>query len=214
MRKAKDLVGETFGSLTVIKEVEKYIHPSGSTTRMWECKCSCNEGTVKNYRADSLKTGKSLSCGCIRKSYPLTHGMTGTLEFNIWRGMKYRCNNSNFSGYKYYGGKGIKVCERWEESFENFYQDMGKIPSENHSIERIKSNEDYTPENCKWATKLEQGRNTSFNHNIEYKGEIKCLSEWAEFLDMKYSTLSNRIQRGWTVERAFTSPINTKHRKL
>ena len=129
-----------------------------------------------------------------RKLYPR--------EESSWRNMKSRCNNPNATGYKHYGGKGIKVCSRWDDDFYSFLKDMGPRPI-GKSIDRIDVNKDYTPENCKWADATEQARNTSSNNFIEYDGEILCLQEWSERLGIKSNTILTRIRRGWSIEEAF-----------
>lgn len=115
--------------------------------------------------------------------------------------MRQRCQNPNDRTYKNYGGRGITVCDRWLESFENFYADMGPKPSPKHSIERKDNDGPYSPENCRWATRVEQGRNRRNNRRVTIGGETKCLSEWAVVAGVCYATMLSRTRRGWLGER-------------
>lgn len=121
--------------------------------------------------------------------------------------MKTRCYNINSTQFSYYGGRGIKVCDRWLESFENFYEDMGDKPSKNHSIDRIDSEKDYSPENCRWVDNKTQIRNRRNTKMINYKGIVKPLSQFCEELTLPYNIIYTRIYKGWSVEKAFTTPI-------
>lgn len=119
--------------------------------------------------------------------------------------MKSRCQKKNFKQYKDYGGRGISVSEKWMK-FENFLNDMGEQPK-GMSLERIDNNKGYSSENCKWATEYEQKRNTRRNHWIEFRGEKKCLADWATEIGIKSNTLINRLYRGhWPIEKALTTP--------
>jgi hypothetical protein len=122
-------------------------------------------------------------------------------EESSYRNMMSRCYNSNATGYEYYGGKGVKVCEEWKQSFNNFYQDMGIRP-ENTSLDRIDVNGDYSKENCRWASPIEQARNTTYNNYIDFDGKTLCIEEWANIVNMKANTILYRLRRGWPVEEA------------
>lgn len=139
----------------------------------------------------------------------ILHRMSHTRIHNIWIGMHTRCNNPNHDNYSSYGGRGIKVCSRWDD-FLNFFKDMGDCP-ENATLERIDLNGNYCPENCRWASKKEQARNRRSNRIIEWNGEKKCLAQWAEDLHLPYKTLFRRITGGWTTKAAFTTPVR-KHK--
>lgn len=150
--KTTDLVGKRFGSLTAIKFYGFYMD-----NWSWLCKCDCSKDIIVHRK--KLKSGDAKSCGCMKQKtckFP---------EYKSWDGMKDRCRNKNSKDYPGYGGRGIKICERWEKSFKNFYSDMGKRPTPQHTIERRNNNGDYEPLNCYWATKTEQRRNTRIPKN-------------------------------------------------
>lgn len=133
-----------------------------------------------------------------------THFKTNTPEYRIWRGMKSRCYNSNERAYPRYGGRGIKICDRWMDSFENFLSDMGERPSKDYSIDRICNDGDYSPENCRWATRKEQASNYSRNVLVEYKGETKTLKDWCDQFGLNYGTTRARLKiYEYTPEEAF-----------
>ena len=157
MSKPLNLVGEKFGRLTVIERCGS----NAIGRSLWACACDCGKKTsVAGY---ALKSGNTSSCGCFHKDQlrdrVKTHGGYKSPEFSSWINMRTRCNNPKSTWFIHYGGRGIKVCERWEISFENFIADMGKKPSAQHSIERVNNNGNYEPSNCVWATKKEQARN-------------------------------------------------------
>jgi len=161
--------------------------------------CDCGNEHIATI--DSVKRELTKSCGCFYH-----HGMVGTPEYKSWAGMIQRCTNAKDKRYTEYGGRGISVCDEWI-SFKAFYSSMGDKPGENYSIDRIDNNGNYEPGNCRWATKTQQSRNTRSNVIIKYNGETKCLKEWSETLGLGYKALWYRINCGWTVERAFTTPI-------
>jgi hypothetical protein len=125
-------------------------------------------------------------------------------ERSVWRGMKSRCFNPNEKSYKNYGGRGVTVCERWED-FNNFYEDMGPRPSDKHSIDRIDNDGDYCLENCRWATRVEQNRNCRSNRLWVYQGKKQTISMWAEDTGLSYDTLYRRWTLGWEIERILTT---------
>lgn len=133
-------------------------------------------------------------------------------EYAAWAGIKQRCLNKKNRFYKNYGGRGITVCARWLNSFDNFCADMGPRPSPKHSIERVNNDLGYSPENCKWATKFEQTRNTRRNVILEYNGESKCLTDWALSVGIKDATLDCRIKRGESLPYALR-PVDPSWRR-
>lgn len=172
---------------------------------LWKCICDC--GGVTFTSSSSLTKGNTKSCGCLRselltKTYT-KHGMTSSRVYQIWLGMRKRCNNEKSSRYKFYGAKGIKVCERWNASFDNFLEDMGE-PKEGQSIDRINVYGNYEPNNCRWASSAEQHRNTSKTRNITFNGSTLCLKDWADKLGISCATLAYRLDN-WTLEKAFTA---------
>lgn len=157
--KSIDLTGRKFGRLKVVDQAEtikQKIH--------WNCMCSC--GNKKAINGHSLRKGLSKSCGCLQVESRYKHGMSNTSEFKTWASMLFRCLNKSDRKYKHYGGRGIKVCDRWLCSFSNFYKDMGARPK-NLSIDRINNEGDYEPSNCRWATYKQQNNNTRRNKNYK-----------------------------------------------
>lgn len=130
-----------------------------------------------------------------------------TQEFRAWRQMRSRCYDSNMNGYENYGGRGISVCDRWIDSFENFLADMGRKPSPKHSLDRINNDGNYEPSNCRWASKLEQDNNRRTNRFLELNGKRMTLAQWARSLNINVVSLSSRLRKGWSVEKALTTPI-------
>lgn len=155
MNKLLNLVGHRFGRLVVVE----FTRINGRAC--WLCRCDC--GQSKIVQQCHIFSGKSKSCGCIRKEMLLkrctTHGMTNTAEYYCWINIKARCTNINDPDFKDYGDRGIIVCDNWLESFEEFYKDMGDRPSSKHSIDRINNDGNYEPSNCRWATSIQQANN-------------------------------------------------------
>lgn len=200
--RAIDETGNRYERLVVLEYTES--RQGGHI--MWLCKCDCGKETIVS--GDSLRAGATKSCGCLASELEvvqLTHGMSCTPEHKAWRGAIQRCTNPNEPNYHHYGGRGITICSQWRDSFEAFYSDMGPRPPE-HTLERINNSLGYTPDNCKWATLSEQGRNTRANHHLTYNGKTQCVTAWAEELDINPSTLFGRIRQDWTTERALTQP--------
>lgn len=188
-----DLTGKRFGRLVVIAYAET-VGKQGNRKIKWLCQCDC--GKTKTIAGNSLNSGATKSCGCLAKESTskrsITHGMSNTQAYTAWTNMKTRCNNPSGHDIKNYSNCGIIVCKHWLNSFENFFEDMGK-PPKGKSIERIDNNKGYSPENCKWATRKEQMRNTRYNRLVSYQGQTRCVAEWAEILGIKRKILINRL---------------------
>jgi hypothetical protein len=133
------------------------------------------------------------------------HGLRHSRTYNIWHGMLQRCDNAKAPNYYLYGGRGISVCDKWR-SFKNFFEDMGEAPR-GFTLNRIDNNGNYTPGNCNWIDRRNQQRDTRLNHWLIYNGEMRCLIEWAEISGLGEVVLTNRIQRGWSIEDALTRPV-------
>lgn len=209
--KFRNLIGCVFGKITVVDFADSIKNSDGKSVRMWKCQCEC--GTVKNIRSCNLQRGGSLSCGCVareksrqRATHGYARGGKTPREYWVWVSMHQRCENENNKSFRNYGGRGIKVCERWE-SFGEFMNDMGYRPSSRHTIERIDNDGHYSPDNCRWATRHDQSRNTRQNHLIAFNGTTQCLADWAYQLGMSFNTLEKRLRDGWTEEDALTTPV-------
>lgn len=202
-----NLSGDRYGLLSVLSFYGKT--DGRRPEKLWTCQCEC--GSVVNVRQNNLRSGHTQSCGCHMRNRiaeaQKKHGMKDSSEYIAWRNMKGRCLNPNDKGYGRYGARGISVCDRWLNSFENFYFDMGAKPSPAHTLERIDFNKDYCPENCKWATYKEQNRNYSRNVYIEYNGRRMCLKDWADEVGIENSLLRYRIRAGWPIDQALFKPV-------
>lgn len=203
----EDLTGLRFGRLLVTSFLE-----NTSRGGIWNCICDCGEVRAVNYY--HLKSGHTSSCGCYGKEVLLksniTHGLRHTAGYNVWISMKDRCENENNISYHNYGGRGIKVCDRWKNSVENFFRDMGDPPSAEHQIDRIDNDGNYCPENCRWVTRKENCRNTRSNKFIFFNGENLCLAEWQERYGLPKGCIAKRLKRNWTIEEALTTPKGQK----
>lgn len=171
-------------------------------------RCSC--GVEKSIRLDHVKRRLVQSCGCLRfaskTTYKPTHGMTDSTEYEIWSSMKKRCNNPNNAAFKNYGGRGIKVCERWGK-FENFLADMGPRPA-GMSIDRIDNNKGYSPDNCRWADSISQSNNRRNVKTYTASNVTGKFGELCAHFAMPIATVRARLKAGWDVEKAFTEPVD------
>lgn len=178
-----------YGRLTVLERAES--DRFGRT--QWRCRCDCGaERVVALFR---MTSGHTRSCGCLKGEANARHRMKGTPTHNTWCAMKQRCYYPGSANFRYYGGRGIGVCERWQASFEAFLEDMGERPH-GMTIERRDSDGDYTPTNCYWASQHQQTRNRRSNVLIERDGVIKCVKDWCDELGIQPSRVYKRIQRG------------------
>lgn len=206
----KDLRGKTFGRLTVLEPVGR----SNQRQVIWKSICACGQFSVTP--STNLLSGDTRSCGCLNREIARkagdrtrTHGLAGTTTYAIWSSMRDRCTKPHRKDYPRYGGRGISVCDRWMSSFDAFLSDMGIRPS-GMSIDRIDTNGNYEPSNCRWATLKEQARNHSRNHNVTIGGVSKCIAQWIEEFGISSGTVSSRMQRGWPPEKALTTPVDAR----
>lgn len=204
----ENLTGKTFGRLTVIEHLGNNI---------WECECAC--GTRKIISRHNLISGHIKSCGCSRKGqkhdwHKTKHGMIGTRIYTVWLNMKRRCTNPDYKNYKNYGGRGITVCEEWQEfepfyewAMENGYKEEILPNGKNRlTLDRINTNGNYEPSNCRWVDVKVQANNTTQNHIIEYKGKTYTLTQLCEEFNLSIHCISWRLRNGWGIEEAIETP--------
>lgn len=189
-----DLTGRTFGRLSVLGRAE-----SAAAKVRWRCRCECGQETAAV--GSDLLSGHTKSCGCWRternQHSSLSHGLRSSPTYSTWTAMKTRCTNPKSKSFPDYGGRGVKVCERWND-FAAFLADMGERPAGTTLDRWPNVNGDYEPGNCRWATKQDQQRNTTANVLISHDGETLTQAEWAQRKGIKQSTLSYRLRHGWT----------------
>ena len=202
------LVGQRFGNLVV----EDFAYRD-KTQYFWGCRCDCGETYLA--RGDRLKQGITTCCeNCYNLSRG-THRKAGSKIYKVWSGAKARCHNKSDPSYGDYGARGIYMCGSWRDSFEKFYADMGDPPTDSYTLDRIDNSGPYSPENCHWATLIEQANNKRNNRNLFFNGEFKTLAEWARELNMAEGTISSRIDTyGWSVERALSTPSAPTEREI
>lgn len=203
-RRAIDISGQQFNRLTAIRRDTWETGRTGMAAR-WLCLCVCGNGLI-SVAGTALRQGKVQSCGCYarNKSSELrtTHGRSQTPEYKTWRGTRERCYRPKTKGYHRYGGRGIKVCKSWRNSFEAFLSDMGERPSPRHTLDRIDNNGNYEPGNCKWSTPEEQGSNRSDNHFVTVDGDKKTISEWSRISGNSRPTILGRLKSKWEPRKA------------
>jgi hypothetical protein len=193
---------------TIIGEADR---DSGGRARLL-CRCEC--GTVKEIDSYSVRSGKSRSCGCLNSELTaqrnFRHGKRHTREYDIWAGMNQRCNDPGVECFRHYGGRGIKVCERWvsPHGFAAFLEDMGTAPTPSHQIDRKDNDGNYEPGNCHWVTQAENARNKSNARLLTFRGETKSITEWSRITLIPRLAITLRLdRRGWSVEKALSTPV-------
>lgn len=194
-----DLAGQRYGALSVIRRVENQ-----GNKRMWLCKCDCGNEVIVSL--GNLRSGHSTQCKKCRDRknsiHRTTHGHTGTSLYCVWSGMIDRCNNTKSKAYSDYGGRGISVCDEWNDS-ENFINwSLENGYKEGLEIDRIDVNGNYEPSNCRWVTRLVNANNKRNNVYIEHNGETKTIAEWARYYNVNYKHLWNNLSKGDTLEEA------------
>lgn len=203
MSRLIDRVGQRFGRLTVVA----YAGRERKRTR-WQCLCDCGNTTI--VESGNMVEGQTQSCGCLfierLKQRSTIHGKKGLPEHAIWVTMRHRCYLPNSSNYHTYGARGIWVCDKWRNSFQTFYDDMGPRPSPKHSLERIDNAGGYEPGNVRWATPTEQANNRRSNRLIEWRGDTKTMAEWARTIGLPSYVIQLRFRRGWSIDRTLTEP--------
>jgi hypothetical protein len=203
----EDLTGQVFGRFTILR-----LDPGSKPgKRKWICRCTC--GNERSIPGGNLKNGNTSSCGCLRKEVSserlrrelTTHGQSYTVEYAQYRGMIARCYFPGSGSYKYYGARGIAVCDRWRPpgGWVNFKNDMGPRPSDQHSIERRDTSGNYEPYNCYWATPEEQAQNKRSTVLFTYNGEQMSLRRACRLAGKSYALVLQRVHRGWHISEAF-----------
>jgi hypothetical protein len=186
--------GVVYGKWTVIDDSKP----------LWKVRCEC--GQKKEIRRDFILRGLSTGCmSCGQKK----HGLEATKVYNAWAAMKQRCLNQNNRFYHLYGGRGIKVCEKWL-TFKGFLEDVGKPPNKSSSIGRIDNNGNYEPSNCRWETQKQQIRNRSNTTMIHFEGKSLSAADWADKFDLTPKIIRERLRRGWSVQKSLTAPKNSR----
>ena len=194
-------IGRTFGMLTVIRRADDFTRANPR----YLCVCKCGNEVTR--AVSGLTRNGVSSCGCANK----THGLTNSRVYNIWDSMIGRCYRPSNASFATYSENGITVCERWR-TFQNFFDDMGHPPTDKHCVDRIDNSLGYSPDNCRWVTTKANCRNKTTNKLLTYRGETLCMAEWCDRLGLTYDVVSTRLHRGWTVERALSTPIVPKRR--
>lgn len=206
------MIGERFTFLTVIaKDTTK---PRGrGHSGYWVCKCDC--GKTVSVRTADLKSGNTKSCGCLRsisaKKTRTTHGQSKTKLYGVWNTMKSRCYNSSVERYNCYGARGIQVCDEWLHDFSAFRDwALSTGYRDGLTIDRIDPNGNYEPTNCRWLTNERQANNRTTNRFLVFNNETHTVSEWSAITGISPMALYHRLNRGWSVEKALTTPQKNK----
>lgn len=206
----KPLAGQRFGRWLTGEAIR---HPG-----KWMVQCTCDCGETKLVRFDHLKAGKTVSCGCYAREQMavvnLKHGdsrkrngQKAAPEFATWLSMRQRCYDPKNKAYRFYGARGITICDEWLKSYSSFLAHVGRKPSPEHSIERIDNNGNYEPGNVRWATRVEQCNNRRSSHFLDWNGKCQTMAQWGREVGIDPLTLSARLSRGWSAEKTLTTPL-------
>lgn len=205
----KDLTGKRFGRYTVIRREDNNKHGAS----MWLCECDC--GKRKIVMGQHLRGGHTLSCGCYSKELLIKnktkHNKSYSRIYHEWQYIKRRCYNPNYKYYSYYGGRGITICDEWLSDFANFQTwALSNGYDDTLTLDRIDSNGNYEPNNCRWSTRKEQQNNRSTNLFFTIDGETKTLSQWCDIYNVPHERTRHRVKKGWDILDALTTPPNKK----
>lgn len=205
-----DLTGQKFGKLTAVSEAA----PNARGQYMWNCVCEC--GQTRVVRTINLRAGTSRSCGCTNpKNFntdrvldPISGKMVRPDGYGSWKAMQSRCYTQSDPSYSDYGGRGIRMCDRWlgQGGLSNFLADMGPKPDKHYSVERIDPNGNYCPENCRWANPFEQSNNRRGLNWITHNGKTQTITQWNRELGLGVGGLELRLRRGWSLHEAISTP--------
>lgn len=209
MRKIIDLTGQKFGRLTAIKRVGS----SKNKSALWLCKCDCGNEIIAT--SNNLRNGNTQSCGClateIRRKLCTKHNMRNTRIYRTWKSIRQRCYYERNDHYKYYGARGIIVCEEWKKDFLSFYNwAMANGYRDDLTIDRINVNGNYEPSNCRWITLKEQNNNRRSNHLITYNNETKNLQQWIDKFGIKRADFYYLLKKGYKETEILNILINKK----
>lgn len=217
MRKRISHNGERYGRLTIVKDIEDGERPCGQKYRRVECKCDC--GNIINCDLSEVLEGSISSCKCYRHDYFTKHGCNMKNHpyrrvYNIYMDIKKRCYNKNSKAYPLYGGRGIYMCEEWMKDFNSFLKwSLYNGYNDTLTIDRIDFNGNYEPSNCRWTTKKVQANNKRTNKRICIFGITKNVTEWCEFLHIKWGTYKTRRRLGWTEIDSLIKPLKYGNNK-
>lgn len=201
--RAVDIAGMRVGYLVAVR-----YHGANGKKSLWEAKCDCGKVVIlpATEMKKQLKRGIIASCGCMRNATiakrKTTHGMSHHPAFAVWRSMLDRCRLPTHHAYSRYGGRGIRVCDEWQQAFENFWKDMGPTYQKGATLERRDNSKGYSPENCAWRTRRQQANNTRRNVVLRTPNGTMTAKEASYFYEIKYTTLLYRLNNGWTIEKA------------
>ena len=193
-----DISGKKFGRLTPIRP---------TIGRRWIYRCDCGE--QRELPLNVVLRGVVISCGCFMRENNSTHKLSKHPLYQTWSAMLGRCYNMKNPAFKKYGGRGITVCDRWRHSISNFISDMGEKPK-GTSLERIDNDGPYSPDNCKWATAMEQAQNRRSSSLLTFKGRTLPVMQWSREIGIKRTTIEMRLLNGWSIEKALSTPVRSR----
>lgn len=206
------LDGQQFGYLTVLRRAGSIIRNGKRKYATWLCRCTCGKEVVVN--GQLLRRGLRKACAQNHFYNVRANGASKHIsEYRSWEAMRRRCYDKTHHRYSIYGGRGIRVCDRWRDSFQNFLADMGKKPTPKHTVERKDNDGSYEMSNCRWATRTEQARNMRRSVFVEYEGERMLLLDVVAKLKLNRSVVQGRLRIGWSLEEAISVPVRAKKTK-